>query len=70
MVVEDDDGIVGYVVAALNIKTYNRKMAVSWIPELQAKYPLEEVTNDVSSSVQVRISLIPLSVLYFQSYDY
>lgn len=54
MVVEDEDGIVGYAVAALNIKSYNQKMAVSWIPELQAKYPLEEITNDVSSSVQVR----------------
>ncbi|XP_043268818.1 protein O-GlcNAcase isoform X2 [Venturia canescens] len=55
MVVEDEDGIVGYAVAALNIKSYNQKMAVSWIPELQLKYPLEEITNDVSPNVQEAI---------------
>lgn len=73
MVVEDEDGIVGYAVAALNIKSYNQKMAVSWIPELQLKYPLEDITNDVSSNVQVSATnltmwdfyLIDLSSIFF-----
>ncbi|XP_011309622.1 protein O-GlcNAcase isoform X2 [Fopius arisanus] len=55
MVVEDDDGIVGYIAASLNVKTFNQKMAVSWIPELQVKYPLEDITNDLPSSVQEAI---------------
>ncbi|XP_063978913.1 protein O-GlcNAcase isoform X1 [Diachasmimorpha longicaudata] len=55
MVVEDDDDIVGYIAASLNVKTFNQKMAVSWIPELQVKYPLEDITNDLPSSVQEAI---------------
>lgn len=53
MVVEDDSGLVGYALTALNIKTYYKKMAVAWIPELKAKYPLEDITNDLPESVQV-----------------
>lgn len=55
MIVEDEEAIVGYALVALNIKTYNQKMAISWIPELQSKYPLEDVTNDVPPSVQEAI---------------
>lgn len=52
MVVEDENGIVGYAVATLNIKSYNQKMAVSWIPELRIKYPLDSV-NELPQKVQV-----------------
>ncbi|KAK0083408.1 hypothetical protein PV325_008833 [Microctonus aethiopoides] len=61
MVVEDEDGIVGYAVVALNATTFNQKMAVSWIPELQAKYPLDDAINDLPSSVQE-------SIRYFHSF--
>lgn len=53
MVVEDNEGIVGYVTAALNVKSFHQKMLVSWIPELQSKYPLTDITNDLPASIQV-----------------
>ncbi|XP_017760323.1 PREDICTED: protein O-GlcNAcase isoform X2 [Eufriesea mexicana] len=52
MVVEDENGIVGYALAALNVKTYNQKLAVSWIPELRLKYPLEDNINELPQNVQ------------------
>ncbi|XP_012287820.1 protein O-GlcNAcase isoform X3 [Orussus abietinus] len=61
MVVEDEDGIVGYALAALNIKTYNQKMAVSLIPEFRLKYPLEITTEDMPSNIKDAIE-------YFHSF--
>nr|XP_012148133.1 PREDICTED: protein O-GlcNAcase isoform X4 [Megachile rotundata] len=52
MVVEDESGVVGYALAALNIKSYNQKLAVSWIPELRMKYPLDDNINDLPQNVQ------------------
>ncbi|CAK9823669.1 Protein O-GlcNAcase [Anthophora retusa] len=52
MVVEDESGIVGYALAALNVKSYNQKLAVSWIPELRMKYPLEDNINELPQDVQ------------------
>lgn len=68
MVVEDEDGIVGYAVVALNATTFNQKIAVSWIPELQAKYPLEDAINDLPPSVQV-INSIHLSYSFLFNYS-
>lgn len=53
MVVEDENCVVGYAIATLNIKTYNQKMAVSWIPELRMKYPLDNSINELPQDVQV-----------------
>ncbi|XP_015594300.1 protein O-GlcNAcase isoform X2 [Cephus cinctus] len=58
MVVEDEDAIVGYALAALNIKTFNQKLAVSWIPELKAKYPLDDNINDLPPNVQEAIRFL------------
>ncbi|CAK9811390.1 Protein O-GlcNAcase [Anthophora plagiata] len=52
MVVEDESGVVGYALAALNVKSYNQKLAVSWIPELRMKYPLEDNINELPQDVQ------------------
>lgn len=52
MVVEDEDGIVGYAIVALNATSFNQKLALSWIPEMQMKYPLENI-SDLPASVQV-----------------
>ncbi|XP_008547442.1 protein O-GlcNAcase isoform X1 [Microplitis demolitor] len=62
MVVEDDSGLVGYALVALNVKTFNQKLSVSWIPELKTKYPLEDITNDLPESVQEAIR-------YFHSFS-
>lgn len=62
MVVEDDENsIVGYAIATLNIKSYNQKMAVSWIPELRIKYPLDSSVNELPGKVQDAIQ-------YFHSF--
>lgn len=53
MVVEDENNIVGYAMAALNVKSYNQKMTVSWIPELRMKYPLDNSISELSQNVQV-----------------
>ncbi|XP_031838297.1 O-GlcNAcase isoform X2 [Nomia melanderi] len=52
MVVEDESGVVGYALAALNVKTHNQKLAVSLIPELRLKYPLDDSINDMPQNVQ------------------
>lgn len=54
MVIEDENGIAGYAVATLNVKSYNQKMAISWIPELRMKYPLDNSINELSQNAQVR----------------
>lgn len=56
MVVEDENGIVGYAMAALNVKSHNQKMAVSWIPELRMKYPLDNSINELPQNVQVSMT--------------
>ncbi|XP_017790450.1 PREDICTED: protein O-GlcNAcase [Habropoda laboriosa] len=61
MVVEDESGIVGYALAALNVKSYNQKLAVSWIPELRMKYALEDNINELPQDVQDAIQ-------YFHSF--
>jgi len=53
MVVEDENGITGYAVATLNVKSYNQKMANSWIPELRMKYPLDNSISELPQNIQV-----------------
>lgn len=38
-VVEDENGIVGYAMAALDAKQFYKKVELTWIPELCEKYP-------------------------------
>ncbi|KYM88779.1 Bifunctional protein NCOAT [Atta colombica] len=63
MIVEDENGIAGYTVATLNVKSYNQKMAISWIPELRMKYPLDnsisELPQNVQDAIQYFHSFIP-----------
>lgn len=66
MVVEDESGIVGYALAALNAKTFNQKLAVAWIPEMKLKYPFEDWRSDLPEQVQV----IFLFLLSFESNVY
>lgn len=55
MVVEDESGVVGYALAALNVKSYYQKLAISWIPELRMKYPLDDNINDLPQDIQVLV---------------
>jgi protein O-GlcNAcase/histone acetyltransferase len=44
-VVEDDVGLVGYALAALDAKQFHKKMELSWLPEMCQKYPQPEKTS-------------------------
>lgn len=52
MVVEDENEIVGYALAALNVKSYKQRLAVSWIPELRMKYPLDNSISSLPQNIQ------------------
>ncbi|XP_049956889.1 protein O-GlcNAcase [Schistocerca serialis cubense] len=38
-VVEDENGLVGYALAALDARQYHKKLELAWLPEMCAKYP-------------------------------
>ncbi|XP_021925094.1 protein O-GlcNAcase isoform X2 [Zootermopsis nevadensis] len=44
-VVEDDVGLVGYALAALDSKQFHKKLELSWIPEMCHKYPKPEKSS-------------------------
>jgi len=53
-VVEDDDGVVGYTLAALDAKQFHKKLEVAWLPEMCCKYPqLEKNAQDTLSKTEV-----------------
>jgi protein O-GlcNAcase/histone acetyltransferase len=53
-VVEDDVGVVGYALAALDAKQFHRKLEISWLPEMCHKYPQpEKRTEGTLSSTEV-----------------
>ena len=53
-VIEDRDGVCGYVLAALDGKIHNTKLEVAWVPAMTEKYPKPEKT-DVLTPAEVRI---------------
>lgn len=61
-VVEDETGIVGYALAALNAKDFYAKLKISWIPEMQLKYPLKE--GDDESEEKSASMVIFVTVVY------
>lgn len=44
-VVECDNGICGYAVAAPDANEFHNKMTLSWLPEMQLKYPVPVETD-------------------------
>jgi protein O-GlcNAcase/histone acetyltransferase len=52
-VVEDQDGVCGYVLSALDCKVHNQKQSMAWIPAMQEKYPKPEKTNDLSPAEEM-----------------
>jgi protein O-GlcNAcase/histone acetyltransferase len=54
-VVEDDVGLVGYALAALDAKQFHKKMELAWLPEMCQKYPQpEKRSGETLSSTEVR----------------
>ena len=47
-VVENNEGMCGYVVAAPDANEFHTRMTVSWLPEMQQKYPAPVETESTS----------------------
>jgi protein O-GlcNAcase/histone acetyltransferase len=53
-VVEDDIGLVGYALAALDAKQFHKKLELAWLPEMCHKYPQpEKRSGETLSSAEV-----------------
>ena len=53
-VVEDDVGVVGYALAALDAKQFHKKLELAWLPEMCRKYPRpEKNAQDTLSKTEV-----------------
>lgn len=53
-VVEDDQSIVGFAVAAVDAKELQRRIRIAWIPELETKYPDLMVMWNNESAVRAK----------------
>lgn len=42
LVVDDDVGLVGYALAALDAKQFHKKLELGWLPDMCRKYPQPE----------------------------
>ena len=49
-VVEDHDGVCGYVLATLDAREHLMRRATSWMPAMCEKYPKPEATEGLSPS--------------------
>lgn len=47
-VVEDDDGVMGYAVAALDAKVLKQRQQIAWTPVMQEKYPKPERCTELT----------------------
>lgn len=52
-VIEDELGVCGYVLAALDANVHNKQMEMAWIPAMQEKYPKTEKTSDLSPAEEM-----------------
>lgn len=54
LIVEEETGIVGYAVAALDARQFYSKVRLTWLPEMCLKYPALQLPTDKSNVEQVR----------------
>nr|CAD7196935.1 unnamed protein product [Timema douglasi] len=71
-VVEDEVGLVGYALAALDAKQFHKKLELDWLPDMCDKYPSPNKTADQGMSrPEVWLLLYPqpyaLSTMSFKS---
>lgn len=54
LVVEDENGIVGFACASPDYTKFRLKMEMAWLPEMCEKYPLSQLNNnELSKFAQV-----------------
>lgn len=56
-VMEDADGVCGYVLAALNHELHNKKVETDWFPAMQEKYPKPSNTHNLTPAEEMICSL-------------
>eukprot|EP00118_Oscarella_pearsei_P019157 m.201931 g.201931 ORF g.201931 m.201931 type:complete len:200 (+) comp39601_c1_seq2:1842-2441(+) len=56
-VVEDDEGVCGYVLGALDSKTFFVDYKAKWLPKILAKYPQSEKTESLTAPEELIASL-------------
>ena len=47
-VVEDEIGVMGYVVAALDSRSFRQKQTMSWLPAMCEKYPKPDKMDELT----------------------
>lgn len=58
MVVEDDTGVVGYAVAALDARQFYSKATLAWLPEMCSKYPALSTSSEKPSPEEVSLHIL------------
>lgn len=56
LVVEEDNRIVGYACASPDYKKFRVKQEIAWIPEMCAKYPMDDYVKELTKLGQDSIS--------------
>ncbi|NED95402.1 GNAT family N-acetyltransferase [Phytoactinopolyspora alkaliphila] len=54
-VVEDDDGVSGYIIAALNTRLFEQRCEEEWWPPLRQRYPLHSFPEESNETRFVRM---------------
>ncbi len=57
-VLEDSQGVCGYIIGALDTATFNQTMNTTWLPKIRKKYPVSTTPETLSSSEQWLSNLI------------
>lgn len=57
-VVEDEQGVMGYVVAALDTKSFRQKQKMSWVPAMCEKYPKPQKMDELTPAEVTKHVLI------------
>lgn len=57
-IVEDDDGIMGYAVAALDAKHLKQQQTMAWLPAMREKYAKPQQTIELTPAEVRRLSQI------------
>ena len=52
-VLQDEAGICGFAVAALDVREYHRQLKEAWYPQMRKKYPSPEGKGDDGTAAQV-----------------
>lgn len=56
-VIEDEDGICGYALAAVDAQQFFKKQEISWLPELLSKYPMKD---NLAAPVKVPLRMVSI----------